>query len=75
MTEKKTTPEEKDLSGVANLALKLGTGVHPGIYRLTSGELLGHMGRSPILLLNTIGRKSGKKRAPPYSTSSTARIS
>jgi F420H(2)-dependent quinone reductase len=65
MTEKKATSEEKDLSGAANLALKLGTSVHSGIYRATGGKLLGRMGRSPILLLNTIGRKSGKKRATP----------
>jgi deazaflavin-dependent oxidoreductase (nitroreductase family) len=65
MTEKKATLEEKHLSGPANLALKLGTSVHSGIYRATGGKLLGRMGRSPILLLNTIGRKSGKKRATP----------
>jgi deazaflavin-dependent oxidoreductase (nitroreductase family) len=57
--------EQKDLSRPANLALKLGTIVHSGVYRATGGRLLGRMGRSPILLLNTIGRKSGKKRATP----------
>jgi deazaflavin-dependent oxidoreductase (nitroreductase family) len=65
MTEKKATPEQKDLSGAANLALKLGTIVHSGVYRATGGRLLGRMGQSPILLLNTTGRKSGKKRATP----------
>ena len=65
MTEKKATPEAKDLSRPANLALKLGTIVHSGVYRATGGKLLGRMGQSPILLLNTIGRKSGKKRATP----------
>jgi F420H(2)-dependent quinone reductase len=65
MTEYKTTPREKDLSGPANLALKLGTGVHAGVYRATSGRLLGRMGKNPLLLLNTIGRKSGKKRTTP----------
>jgi deazaflavin-dependent oxidoreductase (nitroreductase family) len=57
--------EQKDLSRPANLALKLGTIVHSGVYRATGGRLLGRMGRSPILLLNTLGRKSGKKRATP----------
>ena len=57
--------EQKDLSRPANLALKLGTIVHSGVYRATGGRLLGRMGQSPILLLNTIGRKSGKKRATP----------
>jgi F420H(2)-dependent quinone reductase len=65
MTEKKATPEAKDLSRPANLALKLGTIVHSGVYRATGGKLLGRMGQSPILLLNTIGRKSGKMRATP----------
>ena len=65
MTEKKATPEAKDLSRPANLALKLGTIVHSGVYRATGGKLLGRMGQSPILLLNSVGRKSGKKRATP----------
>ena len=65
MIEKKVTLEEKDLSGPANLALKLGTIAHAGVYRATGGRLFGRMGKSPILLLNTVGRKSGKKRATP----------
>ena len=39
--------------------------MHSGVYRATGGKLLGRMGQSPILLLNTIGRKSAKKRATP----------
>ena len=65
MTEKKATSGERDLSGAANLALKLGTLVHSRVYRATGGKLLGRMGKSPILILNTVGRKSGKKRATP----------
>ena len=65
MTENKATSIEKDLSGPANLALKLGSSVHAGVYRATGGKLFGRMGQSPILLLNTVGRKSGKKRATP----------
>jgi len=56
---------ERDLSRPARLALKLGTGVHSGVYRATGGKLFGRMGKSPILLLNTMGRKSGKKRTTP----------
>ena len=55
----------KDLSGPARLALKLGSGAHAGVYRATGGKLFGRMGKSPILLLNTVGRKSGKKRTSP----------
>jgi deazaflavin-dependent oxidoreductase (nitroreductase family) len=56
---------EKDLSVPARLALKLGSGAHAGVYRATGGKLFGRMGKSPILLLNTVGRKSGKKRTSP----------
>ena len=56
---------ERDLSGPARLALKLGSGAHAGVYRATGGKLFGRMGKSPILLLNTVGRKTGKKRTSP----------
>ena len=63
-TERETSTE-KDLSGPARLALKLGSGAHAGVYRATGGKLFGRMGKSPILLLNTVGRKSGRKRTSP----------
>ena len=47
------------------MAWKLGSGAHAGVYRATGGKLFGRMGKSPILLLNTVGRKSGKKRTSP----------
>jgi deazaflavin-dependent oxidoreductase (nitroreductase family) len=56
---------ERDLSGPTKLALKLGSGAHAAVYRATSGKLFGHMGKSPILLLNTVGRKTGRKRTSP----------
>ena len=56
---------EKDLSGPARLALRLGSGAHAGLYRATGGKLFGRMGKSPILLLNTVGRKTGRKRTSP----------
>jgi deazaflavin-dependent oxidoreductase (nitroreductase family) len=64
MTEREKSTE-RDLSGPARLALKLGSGAHAGVYRATGGKLFGRMGKSPILLLNTVGRKSGKKRTSP----------
>jgi F420H(2)-dependent quinone reductase len=64
MAERETSTE-KDLSGPARLAWKLGSGAHAGVYRATGGKLFGRMGKSPILLLNTVGRKSGKKRTSP----------
>lgn len=36
--------------------------IHPWIYRKTGGRLLGKLGGDPILLLNTIGRRSGQPR-------------
>jgi deazaflavin-dependent oxidoreductase (nitroreductase family) len=65
MSQSEKTSTQKDLSRPANLALKLGSSVHAGVYRATGGKLFGRMGKSPILLLNTVGRKSGKKRATP----------
>jgi deazaflavin-dependent oxidoreductase (nitroreductase family) len=64
MTERETSTG-KDLSGPAKMALKLGSGAHAGVYRATGGKLFGRMGKSPILLFNTVGRKSGKKRTSP----------
>jgi deazaflavin-dependent oxidoreductase (nitroreductase family) len=57
--------DEKDLSVPARLALKLGSSAHAGVYRATGGKLFGRMGKSPILLLNTVGRKTGRKRTSP----------
>jgi F420H(2)-dependent quinone reductase len=59
------TSTNRDLSGPARLALKLGSGVHAGVYRATGGKLFGRMGKSPVLLLNTVGRKTGRKRTSP----------
>jgi F420H(2)-dependent quinone reductase len=56
---------EKDPSVSARLAWKLGSGAHAGVYRATGGKLFGRMGKSPILLLNTVGRKTGRKRTSP----------
>ena len=64
MAERETSTE-RNLSGPARLAWKLGSGAHAGVYRATGGKLFGRMGKSPILLLNTVGRKSGKKRTSP----------
>jgi deazaflavin-dependent oxidoreductase (nitroreductase family) len=35
------------------------------IYRMSRGRLLGRVGRAPVLLLTTTGRKSGQKRTAP----------
>ena len=35
------------------------------VYRLTRGRLLGRVGRAPVLLLTTTGRRSGEPRTAP----------
>ena len=37
--------------------------IHPWIYRKTRGRVLGRLGKTPILLLSTRGRKSGQPRS------------
>ena len=64
MTERETSTE-RDFSGPLRLALRLGSGAHTGVYRATGGKLFGRMGKSPILLLNTVGRKTGRRRTSP----------
>lgn len=41
------------------------TNIHTSVYRWTGGSIGGHMGKSPVLLLTTIGRKSGVPRTTP----------
>jgi len=41
------------------------TGIHAFIYRLSGGKIGGKMAGGPILLLTTVGRKSGKERTSP----------
>ncbi len=38
---------------------------HVGVYRLTSGRVLGKVVGAPVLLLTTTGRKTGKRRTWP----------
>jgi deazaflavin-dependent oxidoreductase (nitroreductase family) len=35
------------------------------LYRLTRGRVLGHIGGQPVLLLETIGRRTGRRRTTP----------
>jgi F420H(2)-dependent quinone reductase len=35
------------------------------VYRATRGRLMGSWGRAPVLLLTTIGRRSGQRRTAP----------
>ena len=41
------------------------TGTHAAIYRASGGKLAGRMFNSPVLLLSTTGRKTGRERTTP----------
>jgi deazaflavin-dependent oxidoreductase (nitroreductase family) len=57
------------MSAVARTARRLigkvMTGTHAAIYRASGGRVAGRMFDSPVLLLRTTGRKSGKERTTP----------
>jgi len=42
-----------------------GTRLHAALYRLTRGRLLGRVGGQPVLLLETVGRRTGRPRTTP----------
>ena len=43
----------------------LGTRLHRAVYRASGGRVLGHMGGQPVLLLETVGRRSARRRVTP----------
>ena len=45
--------------------LALITVVHRALYRLTGGRIGAHAGRANMLLLETLGRRSGQRRVTP----------
>lgn len=46
-------------------ALRLGGKLNVPLYRASRGRLFGRIGRAPVLLLTTTGRKSGQERTAP----------
>jgi F420H(2)-dependent quinone reductase len=48
-----------------NTAQRIFTGMHTFFYRLSGGKLGGRLGKSPVLLLTTRGRKTGEQRTTP----------
>jgi F420H(2)-dependent quinone reductase len=49
----------------SNAGQRFFTSAHAFFYRLSGGKFGGKLGKSPVLLLNTIGRKSGQPRTTP----------
>jgi deazaflavin-dependent oxidoreductase (nitroreductase family) len=50
---------------MGNLGFRLLGGLHTRIYRLSGGKVGGKLGKAPVLLLTTTGRKSGQQRTQP----------
>jgi F420H(2)-dependent quinone reductase len=50
---------------MTDLQFRILGGVHRRLYRLTGGKIGGRIGKLPVLLLTTTGRKSGQPRTQP----------
>jgi deazaflavin-dependent oxidoreductase (nitroreductase family) len=58
--------KEKNLLRIAkDGAAKIVNRVHPAIYRMSGRRVGASLGQAPVLLLTTIGAKSGKERTVP----------
>jgi F420H(2)-dependent quinone reductase len=47
------------------IAMKAVSSTHTAVYRASGGRVAGEAGNLPVLLLTTIGRKTGKQRTTP----------
>ena len=61
----RTTPPSRALSRRMKALMRLVVGTHVLVYRATGGRVWGRIGPVPVLLLTTIGRKSGKRLTIP----------
>jgi deazaflavin-dependent oxidoreductase (nitroreductase family) len=52
-------------SGLGDRGLRAIGKLNVPVYRATRGRLLGRIGRAPVLLLTTTGRRSGEPRTAP----------
>ena len=65
MSVKDQTVDKNRPARKTSKAQRVLTGIHTFFYRLSGGKMGGRLGRSPILLLITTGRKTGKPRTTP----------
>jgi len=59
------TVDTNRLARKTSRAQRFFTGTHTFFYRLSGGKLGSRFGKSPVLLLNTTGRKTGQRRTTP----------
>jgi deazaflavin-dependent oxidoreductase (nitroreductase family) len=50
------------LTRAKDLAFRVGTGAHEAVLRASGGRVLGRVGRMPVLVLATTGRRTGARR-------------
>lgn len=62
---KSRRPPDRSRTSWVGAMKRWGTRLHATIYRLTRGRLLGRVGGQPVLLLETLGRRTGHRRATP----------
>lgn len=65
MSARKPRPYTPEQERRGDLFIKFASKLNTGLYRRTGGRLGGSIGRAPVCLLTTIGRKSGEPRTMP----------
>ena len=53
------------MSPVGRFVRRFFGGLHVRLFRLTGGAIGGRIGKAPVLLLTTVGRRTGKERVMP----------
>lgn len=64
-TPNKDQPNSRPGTAIARMMQRAVMGLHTLLYRLSGGVVGGRMFNSPVLLLTTTGRKTGKERVTP----------
>lgn len=64
-TQQSSAPHGRVISPRARAMFRIFTAAHTFIYRLSHGRIFGRISTGPVLLLTTIGRKTGKQRTTP----------
>src|SRR5690242_15137204 len=65
MSSNETKTPASGTSSPSRIGQRMFTGFHNFLYRLTGGAIGGRMFNSPVMLLTTTGRKTGKQRTTP----------